>query len=202
MAWYFRPPSPDPEGIRLTGLPEDCFYYADAWQEHQVTVQTRKTMAAASGKTESVMLVLDIDRHGGYHNAAPVVAMQQFGFGPGGVPSEDSLRRWDKICELLEEAREPELEIEEMLLKSIEEDLGEAIGDPNYRRAMRERRNSLRSRIDRLKAGIDYDALKQFFADEAVRSQAPLKRRDPAQEAAIRSMVEEVVDSRGAVVTA
>ena len=60
----------------------------------------------------------------------------------------------------------------------------------------------LRGRIERLKAGIDYAALKQFFVDEAIRSQEPLKRRDAAQEAYFRRIAEEVVDRSGMAVTA
>ena len=81
MAWFFRPPSVDPSGIRLTGLPEDCFYWADAWMEHQVSVQTRKTFETVGGRTEATILVMDVDRHAGLHNGSPIVAMQQFGFG-------------------------------------------------------------------------------------------------------------------------
>ena len=202
MAWFFRPPSVDPSGIRLTGLPEDCFYWADAWQEHQVSVQTRKTFETVDGRTEPVILVMDIDRHAGLHNGAPIVAMQQFGFGPGGAPNEDSARRWGRICKMLNEVKDAEVEVEETLLKNIEDDLGEAIGDPNYRRGLRERRNILRARLERLKAGIDFDTLKQFFVDEAIRSQEPLKRRDAAQEAYFRKIAEEVVDRSGMAVTA
>ena len=202
MAWFFRPPSVDPSGIRLTGLPEDCFYWADAWMEHQVSVQTRKTFETVGGRTEATILVMDVDRHAGLHNGSPIVAMQQFGFGPGGAPNEDSSRRWGRICKMLDEVKETELEVEEMLLANIESDLSEAIGDPNYRRGLRERRNMLRGRIERLKAGIDYAALKQFFVDEAIRSQEPLKRRDAAQEAYFRKIAEEVVDRSGMAVTA
>lgn len=202
MAWYFRPPSPDESGIRLTGLPEDCFYWADAWQEHQISVQTRKVIETVGGKLESVILVMDIDRQAGLHNGSPIVAMQQFGFGPGGIPSEDSNRRWERICKMLEDVRETEVEIEQTLLTAIEEDLGEAIGDPNYRRGLRERRNMLRARLERLEKGIDYSALKQFFVAEALRSQEPLRVRDAGQEAMFRKIAEEVVDSRGEMVTA
>ncbi len=169
FAWYFRPPNPRMDGIATTGLPIDCFYQADAWDPSHVDGRTRKSVVRFDGSTERVRLVNPIDKHNMMHRGVPIVAMWP--------PDHDieSQANWERICELLEEVRDWELEIERGLLDDKETEMNAGGVTGAARTALVAAQRVLQARISVLEKEHDFAALFRFFVAEAIRSQETLQ---------------------------